>query len=400
MKPRVSLGIDQLEKFLTRRVQKSAGRKKLRVGILCHPASVNSQFQHLEQVVQGRAELVSLFGPQHGIHGETQDNMIEWQDTRDAHGRPVYSLYGERRKPSPESLDGIDLMIVDLQDVGARYYTFIYTLLYMMEACAERGIPILVCDRPNPLGGQLIEGPILDLNFKSFVGLQPLPVCHGLSIGEIARFFKDSAVPKAQLEIIPMKGWKRQMHWPETGLRWTLPSPNMPSYEAALLYPGMCLLEGTSLSEGRGTTRPFELIGAPFFNWEVIEKEYLSLTRKLKLQPVIFHRQGFIPTFHKFQGKVCMGALQIVQKPGSFLPLRHMTTLFWIFRKLYGPQWSWKEPPYEYEYTKLPIDILAGGTSLRQCVDDQTSLSTLFSQWKDDEEAFKKARKPYLIYRA
>jgi uncharacterized protein YbbC (DUF1343 family) len=395
MKKNVTLGIDQLDAFLKK---KSSKGRKINVGALCHPSSASRQFQHLITILESRVNLVAIFGPQHGIHGETQDNMIEWQDTRDEKGRPVYSLYGERRKPNPESLKNVELMVIDLFDVGARYYTFIYTMFYMMEACADAGIPILICDRPNPLGGQLIEGPILNPNYRSFVGLHEIPVCHGMTVGELARLFASFLTKDCQIEILKMKGWKRSMHWPETGLTWTLPSPNMPSYQTALLYPGMCLLEGTSLSEGRGTTRPFELIGAPFFDWTKIEKDYLAICKRLKLHPATLHRQGFIPTFHKFSGSLCRGAIQFVEKPKAFWPLRHMTVLLWVFRRLYGSQWSWKEPPYEYEYEKLPIDILAGGPGLREVVDGGTDLRDLFNAWSVDEERFKKLRRPHLIY--
>lgn len=393
MRPTLT-GIDQLAAD-PRRYIKS---KKLRVAALCHPPSATRHFAHLVNVIEKQAEVVAYFGPQHGIRGETQDNMIEWQDGRDERGRPVYSLYGERRRPTAESLKNVDLVIIDLFDVGARYYTFIYTMAYMLEVCGELGIPVLVCDRPNPLGGQLVEGPILNLNFKSFVGMYELPVCHGLTIGEIAKLLCDR-IPKAPpLSIAPLKNWKRSQLYNETGLTWTLPSPNLPQFESAVVYPGMCLLEGTSLSEGRGTTRPFELIGAPFINWDQVESEYEKLRRALKLEPVVFHRQGFIPTFHKFKGELCHGALQIVERPKKFLPLRHAVTLLWILRKLYTDQWKWKDPPYEYEYTKLPIDILAGGTKIRETIDQGLPLKNLFKSWQSDEERFRKLRRPYLLY--
>lgn len=384
-----SNGIDQLKSFL-----KAKKIKTRRVGILCHPSSINQKHEHLSELIEPAA----LFGPQHGIHGETQDNMIEWQDHHDEKGRPVYSLYGERRKPAPESLANLDCMIVDLFDVGARYYTFIYTMAYMMEACAKAGLPVVICDRPNPLGGELVEGPILDLNFQSFVGLYPIPVCHGMSVGELALFFAEQMDPKPDLKILKVKGWKRSMTFPQCSQRWMLPSPNMPSFDTAKLYPGMCLLEGTSLSEGRGTTRPFELIGAPFMDWKVIEREYNKLAKSLRLKPVVFHRQGFIPTFHKYAGELCRGAIQI-PPASNFYPLRHAAVLLYVLRKLYGDQWNWKQPPYEYEYHKLPIDILAGGEDFRLCIDRQSSLKTLFSRWQDDEKEFKKRRRRYLLYK-
>jgi uncharacterized protein YbbC (DUF1343 family) len=390
-----STGIDELAAH-PRRFIKS---KNSPIAALCHPSSATRQFRHLVNILDQHSNLAALFGPQHGIFGETQDNMIEWQDTKDEKNRPIFSLYGERRRPSPESLRGIELVVIDLFDVGARYYTFIYTMAHMLEACGELGIPVLICDRPNPLSGNLIEGPILDLNFRSFVGMYPLPVCHGMTVGELAQFFCSHFSKPPPLEIVPMKNWKRSMFFDETSLPWTLPSPNMPRFETSVLYPGICLLEGTSLSEGRGTTRPFELIGAPFIRWDEVEKDYLKICRSLKLMPASFHRQGFIPTFHKFKGELCHGALQMVSKPKGFLPLRHAVILLWILRQRYGSQWKWKDPPYEYEFQKLPIDILAGGTETRETIDQGLSLKSLFNHWKSDEERFRKLRRPYLLYR-
>ncbi len=388
-------GIDILEKTPKAFVGKRGSK---RVGALCHPASVSHKLTHLAEILDKSSNLVSLFGPQHGIHGETQDNMIEWQDTKDSKGRPVYSLYGERRKPDLKSLEGTDLVVIDLFDVGARYYTFIYTMFYMLEACGQLGIRVLICDRPNPLGGKFIEGPILDPQFKSFVGLFPIPICHGMTIGELAKLFIETLDKKPPLEIAKMKNWNRNSYWPETGQRWTLPSPNMPNFQACVLYPGMCLLEATTLSEGRGTTRPFELIGAPFIDWDEVDKEYRTQMKALKLTPTLFHRQGFIPTFHKYKGEVCHGVIQVVLEPKKFHPVRHMVVLLWVLRKLYGNAWKWTNPPYEYEYEKLPIDILAGGTQIREAVDHNLPLKTLFGSWREDEERFKKLRRPFLHY--
>ena len=391
----VSTGID----LLSRKSASIWGQKrKKRVAALCHPASVNRMGDHLIHILGKSAKLVSLFGPQHGIYGETQDNMIEWQDHRDPEGRPIYSLYGERRKPTEKSLEGVELVIIDLFDVGARYYTFIYTMAYMLEACGRKNIPVYICDRPNPLDGNTIEGPILDPHYRSFVGLFELPVRHGMTVGELALFFCQKIKDPPDLKIIKLKNWKRSQLYSETGLPWTLPSPNMPSFEAALLYPGMCLLEGTSLSEGRGTTRPFELIGAPFFNWDEIEKEYFKQMKKLNLEPVHFHRQGFVPTFHKYEGHMCKGALQIVKNPKKFRPLRHAAVFLWVVRKIYKDMWDWKDPPYEYEYEKLPIDILAGSPQFRETIDDGRPLKGLSKAWEKDEKKFRQIRKSHLIY--
>jgi len=389
------LGID----LLKAKTKEFIGSREVKTGVLCHPASVTKAFEHIVLILEKATKLTTFFGPQHGIYGETQDNMIEWEDLKDSQGRPIYSLYGKTRVPSDQSLREVQLMVIDLFDVGSRYYTFQYTMAYMMEVCAKLGIPVIVCDRPNPLGGELIEGPILDSRFRSFVGRYEIPVCHGMTIGELAFLFAEKMSPKPKIKIVPMKGWRRRMFWPDTKLVWTLPSPNMPNFEAALLYPGMCLLEASTLSEGRGTTRPFELIGAPFFEWDKIEREYQKLCRSLQLLPVTFHRQGFIPTFHKFAGQICRGALQISPNPLKFKPLRHAVTLLWIFRQLYGRDWDWTSPPYEYEFEKKPIDILMGGTETREVIDSGGSLKQLYRQWANDEKKFRRTRLPFLRYR-
>lgn len=386
-------GLSELNKYFSSKL------KGLSLGVLCHPASVDHELTHcLNFLEEKKAKIKAIFGPQHGIYGETQDNMIEWQDFEDTQGRKIYSLYGKNRKPTDESLEGVKTVIVDLQDVGARYYTFVYTLFYMMEACSKHSISVVVCDRPNPIGGNLIEGPLLNLHFKSFVGLHPLPIRHGMTIGEIALFFNSRLEKPVDLKILKMKNWKRSQHWPETGLTFVPPSPNIPTYETCLVYPGMCLLEATNLSEGRGTTRPFELIGAPFIDWALIEKDYQKLCKKFGLSPVYFHRQGFIPTFHKHAGSVCHGVLQICKQPKKFSPVRSATILLWLLKKHYKTSWDWSKPPYEYEYEKWPIDILSGDSRLRECVDSQGSLEKLFSLWKKDEKAFQKTRKSFLLY--
>lgn len=386
-------GIEFVEKYL-----KSSKNKKKSYGVLCHPSSVTNKGRHLIDIVDQHATLKALFGPQHGIDCETQDNMIEWQDFKDSKGRPVYSLYGETRKPTPESLQHLDSVIVDLFDVGARLYTYIYTLSYMMEACAEAGVELVICDRPNPIGGKKIEGSLLDLKFQSFVGLYEIPMVHGMTIAELAQLFASRMKKRPQLHILKIKKWTRDICFPETKQTWTLPSPNMPSYQTAEIFPGLVFLEATSLSEGRGTTRPFELIGAPFFKWDEIEALYNKMCKELDLLPVRFHRQSYIPTFHKFAGEKCSGALQILPRSPNFKPVRHGVILLWVFRKLYGDLWSWKQPPYEYEYEKLPIDILAGGPEIRECVDQGLSLKLLFKSWQEDEIRFRKIRKEFLIY--
>lgn len=389
----VSCGIDQL-----RTVIKSEKLSKKSFGVLCHPSSVSSKMEHIIHILESCTQLNALFGPQHGIDCETQDNMIEWKNFRDKKGRPVYSLYGETRIPSEESLKDLDYMVIDLFDVGARLYTYIYTMSYMLEACAKAGVKVIICDRPNPLGGLQIEGSLLDLQFKSFVGLHKIPMRHGMTIGELALLFSESYSIQPEIRVLKCRSWKRSMTFDQTGIQWTLPSPNMPSYETARIFPGMVFLEATSLSEGRGTTRPFELIGAPFFDWDEIENIYREEAKRLELPPIVFHRQSFIPSFHKFAGEKCYGALQFPSKKASFQPVRYGVLMLWIFRKLYGNQWTWKQPPYEYEFEKLPIDILGGNTEIREFVDSQLPLKKLFNQWKVAEKSFKSQRKDFLLY--
>ena len=249
-----------------------------RIGALLHPASVSAKLEHASRILERHDgdlfRLSALFGPQHGFLGQTQDNMVEWKSYEHPRfGIPVYSLYGEHREPTADMLKDVDVLLVDLQDIGARYYTFIWTMYLCMRACEKAGIEIVVLDRPNPINGVTNEGPLLDPNYKSFVGLHPIPVRHAKTIGELARQFRDEAFPQCRVSILPMKGWERQMWLDQTGLPWVMPSPNMPTLDTATVYPGMCLLEGTNISEGRGTTRPFEIFGAPFIEAEGLCRE-------------------------------------------------------------------------------------------------------------------------------
>jgi uncharacterized protein YbbC (DUF1343 family) len=333
-----------------------------RVGALLHPASVSSKLEHasriFEQLNRDLFRLTALFGPQHGFLGQTQDNMVEWKSYE--HPRlhiPVYSLYGEHREPTAAMLKDVDLLVVDLQDVGARYYTFIWTLYLCMRACEQHDVDVAVLDRPNPINGVTTEGPVLDPNYKSFVGMHPIPVRHGRTIGELARQFRDEAFPKCRLSILPMKNWDRAMWFDQTGLLWVMPSPNMPTLESATVYPGMCLLESTNVSEGRGTTRPFEIFGAPFIDAEALCREL----NDLKLPGVLFRQNYFEPTFQKFAGQLCGGAQIHLLDRNAFRPFETGIEILRCIRKLYPESFAWKQPPYEYEHEKLPIEILLGG---------------------------------------
>jgi uncharacterized protein YbbC (DUF1343 family) len=333
-----------------------------RIGALLHPASVSSKLEHASRIL-GRFtgklfRLCAFFGPQHGFLGQTQDNMAEWKTYE--HPRlhiPIFSLYGEHREPTAEMLQNIDAVVIDLQDIGARYYTFIWTLYLCMRACEKHGVYVVVLDRPNPINGLTIEGPVLDSDYRSFVGMHPIRVRHGRTIGELALQFRNEAFLNCRLSILPMRNWKRAMWFDETGLPWVMPSPNMPTLETATVYPGMCLLEGTNISEGRGTTRPFEIFGAPFIEAEQLCREL----NNSKLPGVFFREAYFQPAFHKFAGQLCGGAQLHVVDRNSFLPFATGVEIIKRIRKLCGDQFQWKQPPYEYEWKRMPIEILIGG---------------------------------------
>ncbi len=391
----VSTGLDVLQRD---------GFKALygkRIGLLCHQASVNRELRHIIELLlplhrAGKLEIKAVFGPQHGLWGHTQDNMIEWEGYTDREtGLKIYSLYGEIRKPRPEMLEDIDLFLIDLQDVGARYYTFTWTMALCMEACTEQGIKVMVTDRPNPITGRRVEGTVQEPGFDSFVGLYPLPQRHGMTIGEIALYLQNSYFNKLELEICRMEGWKREMQFSETGLAWTLPSPNMPLWETALVYPGMCLLEGTNLSEGRGTTRPFEIFGAPWLNRRQLGKKL----NELGLPGVYFRPVQFQPTFQKFQNEVCEGAFIHVTDPDSFQPVLSAIAILQEITRQAPGNFTWKNPPYEYEYKKLPFDILAGNNWLRTMIEELAPPDEIAEKMKSQSGEFEKVRGKYLIYR-
>jgi uncharacterized protein YbbC (DUF1343 family) len=353
-----------------------------RAGLLVHPASVNSGLEDITGIFlrSGKLEIKALFGPQHGIRGETQDNMVEWRGFRDKKTNlPVFSLYSRTRKPEPSMLRDIDVLVVDIQDVGSRYYTFIWTLELCMQACVETEKSVVVLDRPNPVGGLRTEGPVLDMTYGSFVGRRPLPVRHGMTIGEIGFYLRDTFYPSLNFHVIPMRGWKRKMWFDETGLPWIMPSPNMPTLDTAIVYPGMCLLEGTNISEGRGTTRPFELFGAPFIDPEALAKRL----EEFRLAGVVFRPLHFKPTFQKYSGILCGGAQLHVTNRERFRPFRTGVAVLKTVYELYPGYFRWRKPPYEYETKKLPIDILAGTDRLRRDIEKGVSLDMMEEWWKE-----------------
>jgi len=392
MPHKVKTGLDVIEKAWPRYLADT------QVGLVVHPSSINCRFEHASDIcLRSRRFVVkAFFGPQHGVQGETQDNMVEWEGFQDEKtGLPVYSLYGKTRKPGPSMLKDLDAIVVDLQDAGARYYTFIWTLSLIMEACRDLMKVVVVLDRPNPIGGHIFEGPVLVPKYKSFVGLHKLPVRHGMTIGEIAIYLKDLFYQDLDLHIIPLEGWKREMWFDDTGLPWVLPSPNMPTVDTATVYPGMCLLEGTNLSEGRGTTRPFEIFGAPFINPEVLIKKLSAI----RLPGLVFRPMHFLPTFQKFSGEVCGGAQIHVVDREIYKPFKTAVAVIKTVYELYPGDFSWKKPPYEYEEVLPPIDILAGTDRLRKDIEDCVNLGDMESWWEAKARAFdKKIRRRYLLY--
>lgn len=372
--------------------------KGSRIGLLVHPASVNRRLQDTVSLfrLSHKSQLRALFGPQHGIRGETQDNMIEWEGFFDQlTGLPVFSLYGQNRKPGPSMLKDIDAMVIDLQDIGSRYYTFIWTLELCMQTCMEINKSVVIIDRPNPIGGHTIEGPVLDERYASFVGQRPLSVRHGMTIGEIGNYFHHEYYPALDFSVITMHGWERKMWFDDTALPWVMPSPNMPGLDTAIVYPGMCLLEGTNISEGRGTTRPFEIFGAPFIDPDML----VSRLREYTLAGVVFRPMYFQPTFQKHQGELCGGAQIHVLDREKFRPFKTGVAVIKTIHDLYQDKFTWKQPPYEYEYEKMPIDILAGSDRVRLDIENSVSLDRMEEWWNEECRAFdRNIRKKYLLY--
>jgi len=367
-----------------------------RVGLVAHAASVDPDLVHASALLfESRAlKLQALFGPEHGVRGDAQD-LVEVGDSRDpVTGLPVFSLYGGTRQPTARMLKGLDALIVDLQDVGSRYYTFIYTLLLAMEACATHGVRLVVLDRPNPIGAAAVDGNLLDPGFRSFVGLFPLAVRHGMTIGELALLFRWELGLDVALRVVAMRGYRRRMAFEDTGLPWVMPSPNMPTLDTAWVYPGGCLVEGTNLSEGRGTTRPFELVGAPWIDAGRLARE---LERE-GLPGVAFRPCHFTPTFQKHAGRVCAG-VQVHVRDRRRLPA-FLTYLLLIHhaRRQDPRRFAWRQPPYEYEAVKLPIDILCGSPRERRAIEAGVSPRRLAPAWRRELQAFRRRRARHLLY--
>jgi uncharacterized protein YbbC (DUF1343 family) len=373
-----------------------AGR---RIGLLVNATAVDRELRHAIDVLGARGDLkvTALFGPEHGVRGDAQD-MIAVDAARDARSDlPIHSLYGETTvslSPTAAMLDDIDVMVYDVQDVGSRYYTFVWTMVLAMRACAKAGKAFCVLDRPNPLGGVHIEGGMIAPGYESFVGLVSCPNRHGMTAGEIARW--RHAVEKLDLDlaVLGMRGWQRDMRFDHTGLPWVLPSPNMPTPDTALVYPGMCLVEGTELSEGRGTTRPFELAGAPYLDGHRLAAELAAM----ELPGVAFRPAVFTPMFQKHHGKAC-GAVQLhITNPETFRPYRTGVAFLKACYDQSPASFRWRDKAYEF-VDKIPaIDLLAGGDALRKGIEAGASLADLAARWPRDEGDFAAERADYLLY--
>lgn len=369
----------------------------LNAAILTNQAGLDSNLNPTVEVIK-KSKLVkikAIFGPQHGFTGHTQANMIEWEGYMHPDLKiPIYSLYGKNREPRKEWLEDIEILIIDLQDVGSRYYTFIWTMALCFKVCEKLSIPVFVLDRPNPISGRNIEGLILEEKFSSFMGIHPIIIRHGLTIAEIALYFKENFYKKLDLNLILMKNYLRKFFWSDTKLIWAMPSPNMPSEETALLYPGTCLLEGTNISEGRGTTKPFEIFGAPFFD-KKIEKEAKKLNcEDFYLRPIVFQ-----PTFDKYKDKICNGFQIHVLNKKKFKPFILGFLILKLSYKIYPEKFKWREPPYEYEFQKLPIDIIAGTDFLRKAIEKDLPLKDFEEKELEDIKKFKKIRENFLLYK-
>jgi uncharacterized protein YbbC (DUF1343 family) len=377
----------------------SSGRLRgQRVGIVSNPASVDGSFTHIvDALVQSPdVTLAAIFGPQHGFRSDVQDNMIETPHGCDETRRiPVHSLYSETREPTAAMLRGLDVLVIDLQDIGARIYTYVYTMANCLRACARHGVPVIVCDRPNPIGGEAVEGPMLVAGWESFVGQFPIPMRHGMTIGELARFFNDHFGIKAPLEVVEMEGWSRPMYGDETGLPWVMPSPNIPTLDSAIVYPGTVLFEGTLASEGRGTTRPFELVGAP---WVQAERLAADMNNR-GLPGVHFRPAVFEPTFQKHAKTRCGGCQIHVTDRRAFRPVVTGVALIEAIRAAAPDTFGWRPPPYEYEHDKDPIAILAGSPALRTAIDEGVGADEIAAAWPGESADFARLRQHFLLYR-
>lgn len=368
-----------------------------RVGLVCNQASILSDYSHIADVFAGRDEfdLTTLFGPQHGIRGEVQDNMIETPHTTDEQtGKPVYSLYSETRIPTEEMLADLDVIVFDMQDVGCRIYTFNYTIANCMIAAKAAGKRVIVCDRPNPIGGVAVEGNVTETAFTSFVGQYEIPTRHGMTCGELSRLFNVHFGIGCELEVVPMQGWSREMYFEQTGLPWVLPSPNIPTVETCVVFPATVHIEGTEMSEGRGTTKPFELNGAPYID----PYAYVAELEKYNFPGVVFRHAFFRPTFQKWAGQTCGGVQIHVTDRETFKPVVVGIAMVKTAYDLYTDDFQWKQSAYEYVFDKNPFDVVCGTDKIRRAIENRSSLKDIEDSWAEGLKEFDEIRKSSLLY--
>lgn len=368
------------------------------VGLVAHPASTDSNLAHAVDVLAGAgARIPALFGPEHGFGGEAQDMEPVGGAAKGPGGLPIYSLYGkdeESLAPPRDALDGVEALVVDLFDVGSRYYTFIWTSVLCLRICHELGVHLILADRPNPLGGQRVEGAPQDGGFLSFVGLSPASNRHGLTAGELVSMAAKREGIEDALHVVPMEGWRRSMLFGETGLPWVMPSPNMPTFDTALVYPGMCLIEGTWASEGRGTTRPFELVGAP----GIRGRSMADRLEKRNLQGVHFRPVSFKPGFQKHAGQICGGVQLHVTDRLAFSSYRTGVAVLLALKAEAGDDFQWRDKPYEFVTDRPAIDLLTGSTAVRRGVEQGASLEEIERTWLAGEAEFREYRRRFFLY--
>ena len=368
-----------------------------RVALVCNQASVLPDLRHVADVFSAHdgVNMTTLFGPQHGIRGDVQDNMIETPHAVDERtGIMVYSLYSETREPTQEMLENVDTIVFDMQDVGCRIYTFVYTMANCMKAAKAFGKKVIVCDRPNPIGGVGVEGNITEHEFKSFVGQFEIPTRHGMTTGELAKLFNEHFGIGCDLEVVKMEGWRREMYFEETGLSWVLPSPNIPTVDTCVVFPATVHVEGTELSEGRGTTKPFELNGAPFidpYKWTAELENY-------GFAGVAFRPCYFRPTFQKWAGQTC-GAVQIhVTDRDAFTPVIVGIAMIKTVYDMYMEHFQWKQSAYEYVFDRNPFDVVCGTDKIRKAIESGVSLKEIEDAWAEGLNEFGEIRKSHLLY--
>ena len=390
---RVQTGLEVLINYFPQKIRGA------RIGVVCHPASVDGELRHALDLLQAAgARIVAIFGPEHGARGEAQDmEDVEDLPLDPRLGVPVHSLYGatfDSLTPRREQLENLDALVIDLQDVGARYYTFVWTMALCMEAAGKAGMRVLVCDRPNPLDGLTTEGNLTKPGFESFVGLHPLPNRHGLTPGEIARYVQLRRGVQCELEIMPMRGWRREMVFEDTGLPWIYPSPNMPTVDTARVYPGMCLVEATELSEGRGTCRPFEVAGAPGIDPETLAAD---LSRQ-NLPGCRFRPLYFRPRFQKHAGSTCGGVQIHITDRRRFDSCATGVAFLQSVKRVAPEAFAWRAKPYEFVADIPAIDLLAGDDKLRLALEADADLTELANQWAQERAAFEEIRREAFLY--